>query len=57
MITNTDQAAEVVDEILYDYELLFNNQAEFVANYPDNYLEQTFDIMDSSTHITQSKVG
>jgi hypothetical protein len=59
VIMNTGQAVEVVDEVLNDYEILFNNPAEFVAKYPGNYPEQTLDIMDAFTSITplSSKVS
>ncbi len=59
VIMNTGQAAEFVDEVLGDYEILFNNQAEFVAKYPGNDPETTLDIMDGFTSITllPSKFG
>jgi hypothetical protein len=48
-----------VDTVANDYEFLFNNPAELVDKYPDNTLEDTFDMMDAFTRITPlpSKVG
>ncbi len=58
-ITTTAEAAESVDIVMDDYEVLFKAPAEIVDKYPGNTPDDTFDIMDAFTRITQlpSKVG
>ncbi len=58
-ITTTAEAAECVDIVVDDYEVLFNTPSEIIGKYPENTPEDTFDIMDAFTRSTPlpSKVG
>ncbi len=58
-ITTTAEAAECVNLVMDDYEVLFKTPAEIVDKYPGNTQDDTFDIMDAFTRITPlpSKVG